>query len=137
MRICGRMVCKVTMTLCLISVLLVSCTGNYIMNDQIYIRIRNDSDSNIDNFWLGAGPRGGSTGNTAYGPIASGASTDYAQIEPVLANYRKLNFVADNVRYQDVIDPQQYVGEPELPPGRYTFAYDIVDGKAVLTLIQD
>lgn len=104
---------------------------------RLMIRIRNDSRFDIDNFWLGAGPEGGSTRDTAYGAIVSGTATDYYAVEPVFANYRKMNMVIADQRYYGVIDPAQYVGTTELAPGWYTFAYDLVDGDPVLTLIQD
>lgn len=103
---------------------------------RIRIRIRNDSDQDITNFWLGAGGPGAST--AAYGNIPVGNATSYRSFEPVLAQYRKCNFVtADGTRYLDTIYPEEHLGTPELSPGSYTFAYRIVNGETKLTLTQD
>lgn len=101
------------------------------------IRVRNDSVLNFSDCWLGAGPKGGATQNTTFGKIASGDVSRYKQIEPLLANYRKIDIVADGNRYLDTIDFSTLVGAEELEPGWYTFAYDLVDGEAVLTLTTD
>jgi len=104
--------------------------------EQVQIRIRNDSDRDIEHFWLGAGGFGGSS--FAYGAIPRGQTTPYQSFAPVLANYRKCNFItADGRQYLDTIYPERHIGSAELSPGRYTFAYDIVNDEPVLTLIQD
>lgn len=121
----------------LFSLLLISltgCGGDDV--NKVHIRIRNDSEVDIENFWLGAGGVGQST--TPYGPIDSGHITEYQAHEPVLANYRKMNFVTvDGKQYLDVIYPEKHVGTPELAPGNYTFSYAIVGDKPVLTLTKD
>ncbi len=119
------------------------CTGLLVMTlwgcgggEAVQIRIRNVSDQDITKFWLGAGGRDQST--IAYGAIASGETSSYHSLEPVLANYRKCNFItADGRQYLDTIYPEEHIGSQELPPGRYTYAYDIVNGEASLTLIKD
>lgn len=111
---------------------LFSCGGG----ERLRIRIRNDSNQDITKFWLGAGGIGQST--AAYGAISSGDTTPYQSFEPVYANYSNFNFItADGGKYVDVILPEEHIGSAELPPGSYTFGYDIVGGKAVLRLIQD
>lgn len=117
--------------------LLWACSTNRSGDNRLMIRIRNDSAFDIDNFWLGAGPNGGSTGDTAFGAIAHGAVTDYYTVEPHLANYRKTDIVINGMRYLDVVDPSQHIGKAELTPGWYTFAYNFVDGKPVLTIIEE
>lgn len=103
---------------------------------RIRIRIRNDSDQDITKFWLGAGGPGAST--ASYGNIPAGSTTSYQSFEPVLANYRKCNFItADGGKYLDTIYPEQHLSAPELSPGSYTFAYTIVNGEAKLALTQD
>jgi len=105
-------------------------------SERVRIRIRNNSDQNITKFWLGAG--GISHRTAAYGAIPSGSTTSYQSFEPVYANYSNFNFITgDGGKYVDVVSPIEHIGSVELPAGSYTFAYDIVDGKAVLTLIQD
>lgn len=121
----------------LIGIFLGACGSGRSSDTRLMIRIRNDSVFDIDNFWLGAGPEGGATQDTAYGAIAQGSVTNYYAIEPVLANYRKMNMVIDGTRYHGIIDPAQYVNQPELKPGWYTFAYDLVQGNPVLTLLSD
>lgn len=104
---------------------------------KLMIRVRNESALNIENFWLGAGPRGGSTRNTSFGAIKTGETSRYHAVEQNLDNYRKMNFVANGKRYLGNIDPQNFVGQAELPLGWYTFAYNIVDGEPVLTIIEE
>ena len=117
--------------------LMVGCTSEERMNEKIMIRVRNESTLNFENAWLGAGERGGATQTTAYGGIKAGDTSTYKEIDALLANYRKIDIVADGTRYLDTIDPAAHVGTPELGPGRYTFAYAIIDGKLSLTLIVD
>ncbi len=136
---------QITMRLILIGTFLLTLAGcaltgvssNNESSKKLMIRVRNDSGLDIENFWLGAGPRGGSSGNTAFGAIKEGDTSRYHGVEPLLDNYRKLNFVADGQRYLDNIDPQEHVGQAELSLGWYTFAYDIVNGDPVLTLVED
>ncbi|MBM7843847.1 hypothetical protein [Herpetosiphon giganteus] len=128
---------KIVRLWALFSLLLISlagCGGDDM--DKVHIRIRNDSDIDIENFWLGAGGVGQET--TPYGAISSGHITEYQAHEPVLANYRKMNFVTvDGKQYLDVIYPEKHVGTPELAPGYYTFSYALVNDKPVLTLTKD
>lgn len=103
---------------------------------RIRIRIRNDSDQDITKFWLGAGGTGAST--VSYGNIPAGSTTSYQSFAPVLANYRKSNFItADGGKFIDTIYPEDHLSAPELSPGSYTFAYTIVNGEVKLTLTQD
>lgn len=105
-------------------------------SENIHIRIRNNTGMEIENFWLGAGGRGPST--ISYGSIDAGETTDYQAVEPVLARYRKLNFITiDGRQYLDTIYFEDWVGSAELAPGRYTFAYTLTNGEAQLTLIVD
>lgn len=106
-------------------------------DDSIMIRIRNDSSFDFQYCWLGAGPNGGATQTTDYGRIKSGATSRYRHIESIFENYEKIDIVIDGKRYLDTIDPQTEFGVPELAPGKYTFAYDIVNGETVLTFIED
>lgn len=104
--------------------------------EQMQIRIRNNSNQDIKNFWLGAG----GTGPTplAYGPIPAGSTTDYKAIEPIFARYHQSDFLTtDGTRYLTTIYPEKYLNVSELAPGAYTFAYDIQNGEAVLDLITD
>ncbi len=105
-------------------------------SESVQIRIRNNTGMEIEDFWLGAGGNGPST--IAYGSIEAGETTDYQAVEPVLARYRKLNFITvDGRQYLDTIYFEEHVGSAELAPGRYTFAYALVNGAAELTLIVD
>jgi hypothetical protein len=125
------------LALLLLSPLSWACNATHSSDNRLMIRIRNDSGFDIDNFWLGAGPNGGSTGDTAFGAIAHGATTSYYTVELRLANYHKTDIVIAGVRYLDTIDPSEYIGKAELPPGWYTFVYTFVDDKPVLTIIEE
>lgn len=107
------------------------------MEDKIMIRIRNNSTLNFSDCWLGAGARGGATETTTYRKIDSGQTSRYRHVEPPLANYRKIDIIAEQTRYLDTIDFNDHIGQPELSPGWYTFAYDIVGEKLQLTIVQE
>lgn len=105
--------------------------------ESINIRIKNSTSKDIENFWLGAGGTGNST--ESYGSIKNGEETRYKSFKPVLANYRKMNFITtDKKQYTDVIYPEKFFDKNELEKGRYyTFKYTITNETAVLTITQD
>ncbi len=129
------------MTLALFAWAVVGCfasTEEFPPEDAVNIRIRNETGEDIDKFWLGAGSQGGSTGNTAFGSIRNNQNSNYHQIQPVLANYRKCNFLIDGTRYLDNIDPTEHIGADQLLTGKfYTFVYEIVGGEPQLTIIEE
>ncbi len=74
-------------------------TNTQTPQDAVNIRIDNQTGEDIDNFWLGAGPEGGATENTAFGAISAGSMSSYKQTENVEKNYSKANFVIENQRH--------------------------------------
>ena len=121
----------------MLSMFLFGCSADSGDKERIMIRVRDNSALGFTDCWLGAGPKGGATKTTAFGSIGSGDVSRYKHIDAVLANYRKIDIVADGNRYLDTIDFAAHSGAEELQPGWYTFAYDIVDGQAVLTFSED
>lgn len=122
-----------SLTMLFLFTALMGCSSDKRNQTQLQIRMRNDTPYAIDNLWLGAGPRGGATEDTEFGPIGQGETTPYAQIEPVLANYRKLNFVANGTRYNAVVDlPSQ-----ELANGAYTFVCTINGDSTTITVVAE
>lgn len=83
------------------------------------------------NLWLGAGPRGGATQETEFGPIGIGNSSGWKQVPAVEDNYRKLNFVINGQRYNVVVD----LPEGPLPGGSYTIVRTLGDQDATATMI--
>ena len=122
--------------LIIMGLLCMTLTGCGDSAGKVHVRIRNASGQDWKNFWLGAG--GPNKHLEEYGAIASGATTDYIALEPMLAKYRKYDFLTpDGTRFNGVIYPENHIGVNELAPGYYTFAFDIANGAAVLTLAQD
>ncbi|MBA3531115.1 MAG: hypothetical protein H0T73_04245 [Ardenticatenales bacterium] len=102
----------------------------------VRIRIRNSSDQDFENYWLGAG--GGGPSAVQYGAIGQGETTAYKSFPTTFAHYSKCNFITDAGEQLIVLtDIQTQLGVSELAPGAYTFDYDIVDGVGQLTVIQD
>lgn len=117
----------------LLCMILSGCGGDA---GKVHVRIRNNSNQDWKNFWLGAG--GPNNHLEEYGAIASGETTDYIALEPMLAKYRKFDLLTDGgTRYNAVVYPENHLGDKELAPGNYTFAFDIVNNDAVLTLTKD
>jgi hypothetical protein len=116
---------------------LFGCSTSGQNQSRIQIRIRNDTPYDIENLWLGAGPKGGATENTEYGAIRQGEESRYYAIEPILANYRKLNFLANNFRYIAVIDIAAQTGSEELAAGSYTFVCTTNGEEAEVTILKD
>jgi hypothetical protein len=107
-------------------------------SDRLHIRIRNESGLDITAFWLGAGSGAGGPGSRAYGEILSGATTPYRSLKPEFGSYSNYNFITeDGKRYVGSTVANELIGQAVLEPGYYTFAYTIVDNRAVVTMIPD
>ena len=107
-------------------------------SSRINIRIRNESEINITNFWLGAGSGAGGPGSRAYGDIRSGATTPYRSLRPEFGSYSKYNFVtSDGKRFLGSTFANDLVGQVSLEPGYYTFAVTIVDNQAMTQIIRE
>ena len=103
---------------------------------QVHIRIQNNGPEDITAFWLGAGGPNGKT--VAYGAIPKGHRTGYRDVAPVLANYRKYNFITTSgKRYLEVVYPERHIGSDRLAPGHYTFSLTQQDGQARLKLVPE
>ena len=103
---------------------------------RVHIRIHNEGPQDISAFWLGAGGPNGKT--LAFGAIANGQTTPYRAVAPMLANYRKSNYITgDGRRHLDVIYPEQHFDQPVLVPGHYTFVYLQQNGQSRIKLLRD
>lgn len=106
--------------------------------EQIHIRIQNNSTKDISQFWLGTGFGSGGDRSQSYGEIARGEVTNYKALKPVYASYGKFNFITtDGTRYLGNTFPKEDVGYRELDPGYYTFVYTIANDEAILQIIAD
>ncbi len=110
-----------------------ACSSGQSAQTQLQIRILNLTKSAMDNLWLGAGPRGGATQDTEFGPIGIGETSDYASLEPVRDNYRKLNFVIDGVRYNAMVE----LPDQDLVSGSYTFVCTIDGEDAAVSVVAE
>ncbi len=118
------------MIVCLI---LAACSSK---EPRVHIRIQNHGPEDISHFWLGAGGPNGKT--VPYGEIPNGQLTPYREVAPVLANYRKYNYITTkDKRYLDVVYPEQHIGSNELAPGYYTFSVMQHEGQSRLTLVRE
>lgn len=110
---------------------------NQNIDSKLFIRIQNHTESNIDNFWLGAGPNGGATQTTAYHAIPKGSTSDYIPIDAYLPNYRKVDLVIAGKRYLGLIDPNEQLGIAALATGHYTFRCYLEAEQVIVTIIPD
>ena len=118
------------------------CLGIFVMSgmfnrthapvDHVNIRIENQSGQDIENFWLGAGPEGGSTEDTSFGFLKNGTKSDYYSIENIKHNYRKANFVIQGER-QSVSD----ITDTLESGASYTFVLFNSPGGYAITLTKD
>ena len=107
-------------------------------SSRINIRIRNNSDIDISNFWLGAGSGAGGPGSRAYGDIRGGATTPYRSLKPEFGSYSNYNFVtADGRRFVGSTFANDLIGQVALEPDYYTFVFTIVDNKAAIQIIRE
>lgn len=93
----------------------------------VQIRIRNASDVDFTDVYA-IFPRGE---KVHYGPIPAGSASDYEAVEQAYS-YSYLEVVAGGKRYK--YQPIDFVGESELPIGRYSYALDLVGSSIGLTL---
>ena len=114
---------------------LVACKGGSpVQSDGVYIRIQNDMDREIENFWLGPGGHGPPA--VPYGAIPTGALSEYQRFPAELPYYSALNFLtADGKRYLDNV--YETTGDEGLMPGYYTFVYSPEGERARLTIVRD
>lgn len=106
-----------------------ACTGPVTSGTdatQVQIRIANQSSQDFDRVSVTF-----PSGKVEYGRVEKGKSTDYRPIEQayrialveVLANGRTLT-----------LQPQDYMGESPLAPGRYTYALRVDEGSGEIRL---
>lgn len=73
-------------------------SGSGLPDSYVSIRLTNETNQDIQNFWLGAGSEGGSTQDTTFGALRAGQTSGDYMIENVVKNYEKANFVINNKR---------------------------------------
>jgi hypothetical protein len=118
--------------------LLLSLFGCSSSEEQIHIRIRNESTRNITRFWLGSGSGSGGSGTHSYGAIKSGETTSYQGLKAEYGSYGNFNFVTeDRERFLASTFPNEDIGRVQLEPGYYTFAITIVGDQASVRIIRE
>lgn len=107
-------------------------------SEQVNIRVKNATTKDIQNFWLGAGGLNGPS-PMSLGAIKNNETTSYRGVDPILARYRKTDFITtDGKRYGDVVYPENFFDKPELEMGSYyTFEYTLQADKPVLKITRD
>lgn len=110
-------------------------------DDAVNIRIRNDSDTYFRRISLGTGPnnRYPSTHTTQFIAVREGSTTQYAQIEPNVNNYRAMSWESKEDMGINYDDPLTQSNMSEFSTGSYyTYVYDEVDGKIrLIEVIQE
>jgi hypothetical protein len=115
---------------------LTSCTT--MNNEQIHIRIRNATDTDMTAFWLGAGSGAGGPGSRAYGAIARAETTPYRSLKAQFGAYSNYNFLAaSGRRYMGSVVPSNMFGRFALDPGYYTFVLTIDRDTSQLEIVHD
>ena len=94
---------------------------------KVDIRIRNDSRVDFTDVYA-VFPSGA---KVHYGPVPAGSASRY---ESILGAYSYSYLRVTTADRSYVCQPVDYVGETELPNGRYGYALNIVDSQIVLTL---
>lgn len=69
-----------------------------------------------------------------YGHVPSGGVSEYRRVEAAYA-YARIDVKVGGTELR--IQPIDYVGEPQLGPGRYTYALNVLDGQLTLELKRD
>lgn len=93
------------------------CLGLVEPTGPVDIRVANESGIDFDQVIVGF-----PDGQEAYGPVSAGERTDYRQVPKA---YRYAYFEVHVESETLVAQPVDYVGETPLPPGRYTYAFDV------------
>jgi hypothetical protein len=108
----------------------VACTSAREPADGVWIRIGNKSSMNFDRVTVNF-----PSGQVEYGRVEKGASTDYRRAEKAYG-YAQIEVLASGKTF--TLQPQDYMGERPLDPGRYTYALKLNDGgDLVLDLVKD
>jgi hypothetical protein len=96
---------------------------------SLQIRVRNDSARDFDGVVVGFPIE-----TIDYGAVSSGQASDY-QVVAVAHAYARIDVFLDDESLR--IQPFDYIGEPTLSPGLFTYAIEIFEGELNLTLIED
>ena len=97
--------------------------------EQIEVRIHNASGEHFDAVEVHF-PSGM---KVEYGPLAAGASSDYADLDDPVYSYAWVAVSRDGERV--VLQPDDFLGEQRLPAGQYTYVLDLDDaGHLSITL---
>ena len=104
-------------------------------DDQVWLRIRNDSGVVFEHVWQGHPVRGT---DFDFGRLKPGQLSDWHAFPAQLPHYRKTAVQFEGgAQLIDVTDKAYPGGKPVLEPGRYTFAYTLVDGRLRLRVIAE
>lgn len=96
-------------------------------SDLVEIRIRNGSDLDFDSV-LAHFPEGR---DVDYGPVPKGGITAFQAIGRA---YRYAGFSVKAGKQKLSLQPIDYLGEKELPAGRYTYALGVDNGRLTVQL---
>ena len=118
------------------AILLIGCSDdgaadiqNVVSIGSLQIRVRNDSARDFDSVVVGF-----PTETIEYGAVSSGQASDY-HVVAVAHAYARIDVYFDDEFMR--IQPYDFIGEPTLSPGLFTYAIEISEGELELTLIED
>jgi hypothetical protein len=96
---------------------------------DVEIRIKNASGIDFDSVRVVFPDRD----EASFGPIPNGASSDFKRTARA---YRYAEIHVNAGGRELSLQPYDYVGESELPPGRYSYVLDIQDDRLTIDLEQ-
>jgi hypothetical protein len=96
-------------------------------SDRVEIRIRNDSDLDFDSVRVHF-PEGR---DVDYGPVPKGGSSGFQAIGRA---YRYAGLSVKAGKKELSLQPIDYLGEKELPAGRYAYALGVDNGRLTIQL---
>ena len=108
---------------------LLGCSNAVSPRGGIQIRIGNESHASFSNVAVLFPEQ-----EVDYGAVPVGRSSEYRRVTVAYA-YARIDVQIGSTELR--IQPIDYVGESQLPPGRYTYALDVIDGHLTLELKRD
>lgn len=97
--------------------------------EDLSIRVRNNSAVDFDEVRVNY-----PSSRVNYGSVRAGAASAYEKVESA---YRYAHIEAKHGEKSYVLQPIDYTGETELPPGRYTYVLTVAGDRLSVSLEED